>query len=139
MNTEEFRNQKCKARVKAHYKSRMTDIKTLYNAEEQQTEELGSLYDYGLCIDYVAKGTFKDQRKGYFRYQLSYGGPSEEFRYFLNSDKLEFWLLDWFDGAKVTITNEQNKEIIKDIIQMKFENLAETAQEQDLEALEESY
>jgi hypothetical protein len=117
----------------------MRDIKTLFNSEEQETEELGSLGDYGLSIDYVTKGTFTDQRKGYFRYQLSWGGPSEEFRYYVQTDKLEFWLLDWFDGAKVTITSKVNKEIIKEILGWKFENLAETAAEQEQEALEESY
>lgn len=139
MNSEEFRNQKCAQRVRAHYKSRMRDIKTLYNAEEQQTEELGSLNEYGLSIDYVAKGTFKDQRVGYFRYQLSYGGPSEEYRYYPTSDKLEFWLLDWFDGAKVTITSKTNKEIITDILSWKYDNLEESAHELEIEAIEEGY
>jgi hypothetical protein len=136
MSTQEL---KCKDRVNKAYHSRMRDIKTLFYAEEQQTEELGELSDYGLSIDYVSKGTFTDQRKGYFRYQLSWGGPSEEFRYYVQTDKLEFWFLDWFDGAKVTITSKGNKQIIKDILEMKFENLAQTAIEQEQEAAEEEY
>jgi hypothetical protein len=134
-----FRNLKCKDRVSKSYHSRMNDIKTLFNSEDQETEELGSLGDYGLSIDYVTKGTFSDQRKGYFRYQLSWGGPSEEFRYYVQNDKLEFWLLDWFDGAKVTITSETNKEIIKEILGWKFEDLKETAAKEEQEALEENY
>jgi hypothetical protein len=138
MDSVEYRNQKCKLRVKDSYRSRMNDIKTLWKAEDNETEELGSLNDYGLSIDYVTKGTFSDQRKGYFRYQLSWGGPSEEFRYYADSDKLEFWLLDWGDGAKVTITSLENKEIIKEIISWAFDKSLEIkAHELEIEALEE--
>jgi len=59
----------------------------------------------GLCFDRVEAGTFKDQRAGYWRWQLSWGGPSQEFRLFDNGD-LEFWHLDWFDGACVQVKDE---------------------------------
>jgi len=66
-------------------------------------------FDYvnqsGLCFDRVEAGTFEDQRAGYWRWQLSWGGPSEEFRLFDNGD-LEYWYLDWFDGACVKVTDE---------------------------------
>lgn len=92
----------------------MQDIRKLYNAPDQETEELGSLNDYGLCIDFVGAGTFKDQREPYYRYQLSWGGPQEEFRIFLNGE-IEFWYLDWFDGASTPVTG-RDAEIIKDIV-----------------------
>lgn len=63
--------------------------------------------EYGLCFDYVAPGTFTDQEQGYFRYQISWGGPSEEIRFFVNPDfsvyHVEFWFLDWWDGASLTL------------------------------------
>ena len=105
---------KCKDKVKDHFISRMAAIRTLYNAEEQQTEELGSLNEYGLSIDKVEAGAFKGQREDYIRYQLSWGGPSEEFRIFKNGE-VEFWFLDWFDGASVEVTGE-DADIIKDIV-----------------------
>lgn len=37
--------------------------------------------EYALCFDYVASGTFSDQEEAYFRYQISWGGPSEELRF----------------------------------------------------------
>ena len=92
----------------------MSDIRTLYEAENQKTEELGSLNEYGLSIDKVEAGTFKNQREDYLRYQLSYGGPSEEFRIYKNGD-VEFWYLDWFDGAKVDVAGN-DAFIIKDIV-----------------------
>ena len=67
-------------------------------------------YEYGLSFDYVAPGTFTDQNQGYFRYQISWGGPSEEFRFFVNPDfscyRIEFWYLDWHDGASVTLADD---------------------------------
>jgi hypothetical protein len=105
----------CENKVFEAFKSRIQDIKTLYHAEDQETEELGNLYEYGLCIDKVEAGTFEGQRDDYIRYQLSYGGPSEEFRLYKNGD-LEFWLLDWFDGAKTDVKGE-NADIIKSIIE----------------------
>jgi len=63
--------------------------------------------NYGLSWDYVEKGTFDDQERGFFRYQLSWGGPSSEFRIYADYDKsidfIEFWYMDWFDGASVEV------------------------------------
>ncbi|GEM_PF-1773146 len=106
----------CSRRVRRAFESRMRDIRTLWNAPEQATLELGSLDEYGLCIDFVKAGTFRDQRAPYWRYQLSWGGPSEEFRVYLNGD-VEFWLLDWFDGASVEVTGG-DAAIIREIVGM---------------------
>jgi len=123
-------NKPCKDRVKEAFKSRMKDLRTLHTAEEQQTEELGNLNEYGLSIDFVEAGTFKDQKASYIRYQLSWDEgmlpraqaffwhclslPSEEFRIYQNG-VVEFWLLDWFDGASAEVEGE-DAAIIKDIV-----------------------
>jgi hypothetical protein len=112
------RNKHCAERVNEAFETRMKDIRTLWGEEEHETEELGSLYEYGLSIDFVEAGTFKGQREPYYRYQISYGGPSEEFRVYLNGD-VEFWLLDWFDGASVEVTGN-DAEIIKELVRMAF-------------------
>ncbi len=92
----------------------MKDIRTLYNAENQETPELCRLSEYGLFIDQVPAHTFDNQEQGYRRYQISWGGPSEEFRWYTYG-KMEFWFLDWFDGACVEVTGH-DKKIIEDII-----------------------
>ena len=65
--------------------------------------ELGILNEYGLCFDYVEPETFNDQPEGYYRYQISWGGPSDEFRFWVDDNnklyKIEYAFLDWFDGA----------------------------------------
>ena len=72
--------------------------------------------EYGLSFDYIPSGTFEDQTVGYFRYQLSYGGPSEEFRFFVDPEhnliKAEFWLLGWFTGSCLDCTKQQTVESI---------------------------
>lgn len=77
--------------------------------------ERGDFHDYGLAFDYVAPGTFGDQREGYFRFQISWGGPSKEIRLFAQYNggeydyslyRAEFWYLDWFDGAKRDVTHD---------------------------------
>jgi hypothetical protein len=104
----------CSRRVPASFRRVMADLMALWNAPGQETYELGRLEDYGLSIDFVEAGTFKGQRAPYWRYQISWGGPAEEFRVYLNGD-VEFWLLDWFDGASVEVTG-RDAEIIREIV-----------------------
>jgi hypothetical protein len=77
-----------------------------------QEPDDASLGEYGLAFGYVEPGTFTDQREGYFRYQIAWGGPSEEIRFFVNPDlhschRIEFWYLDWFDGAPLDVTGDE--------------------------------
>ncbi len=92
---------KCEARVDLNLRQRLEDIGPLLRGEE--VEGLGTFEEYGLSLDYVAPETFNQQAEGYFRYQISWGGPSDEFRFFVNPDllchRIEYWFLDWFDGA----------------------------------------
>jgi hypothetical protein len=126
----------CKERVKNEYRNECKNLKTLFavmdgeatkkqkqefesyfgyeishlNEDQQREDATTALCNYGLSIDYVSPNTFKGQRAGYLRWQISWGGPSDEFRfYFVPGEnkpyKIEYWFMDWFDGAKVTCTN----------------------------------
>lgn len=101
---------KCVDKVGKAYESRMDDLRKLCN----DTDDIEGFYAYGLGIDKVEAGTFEGQREDYIRYQLSWGGPSEEFRIYRYGN-IEFWYLDWFDGASVDVTGEDAK-IIHDIV-----------------------
>lgn len=104
----------CKDRVRPHWESRAEAFRAMLEAErrgnEEGPEEYGPLNEYGLSFDYVTKGTFNDQKRGYFRYQLSWGGPADEIRFYLDETltpaKVEYWFLDWWDGACIDITGE---------------------------------
>jgi len=93
--------------VDASLESRLTSLRAVWDAyqrgDEDGDEDHGTFDEYALAFDYVEAGTFGDQREGFFRYQISTGGPGEEFRFFADAGRsvhrVEFWRLDWFDGA----------------------------------------
>ena len=122
-------NKTCKDLVKQALAGRIKDLETLFDlwqsGDEEGDSKLGTFNEYGLAFDYVAPGIFKDQKRGYFRYQISYGGPSEEFRFYtdenLSPTRIEFWYLDWFDGAKVILKNKAYA-----LMQEIFEDFKET-------------
>ena len=108
------RQKTCAERWTEQKDSTFDDLRKLwvsYCRGEESCEDLGNLYEYGLSFDYVHPGTFgEEQEDGYFRYQLSWGGPSDEIRYYANPDdcedgadyvhpwKVQYVFLDWFDG-----------------------------------------
>ena len=89
------------------------------NFDDMRDTMYERFYEYGLSFDYVEPGTFTDQDEGYLRYQISWGGPSEEIRFYVSPfgnqwgmtafalHRAEFWYLDWFDGASVDVTRNE--------------------------------
>lgn len=112
----------CKERVREHYRDRIADIRKLWNLYREDPEayddDLGRFNEYGLSFDYVAPGTFTDQRRGYWQWVLSTGGPGDEFRFFCDEHfrptKIEYWFLDWFDGAHISVTGK-GRELLDEI------------------------
>jgi len=107
---------KCVDKVQASFESTIDDLKQLWEAYckgDEEVEDLGTFWEYGLWFDYVTAGTFTDQEQGWFRYQLSTGGPGTEFRFYTDADvslyKIEYWYLDWFDGAHVLVDGDEYK------------------------------
>ena len=129
----ETQQRSCADKVQENFNDREKDFvqaKEFYNKYEDATEGekialevfnedahldgYEDFYDYinnyGLAFDYVEKGTFTDQERGYFRYQLSWGGPSDEFRIYVDYDKqithIDYWFLDWGDGASIRVDKD---------------------------------
>ena len=106
--------KKCKNLVKQEYQRRKEDIGNIYHNDE---DPMYKLSEYSLSWDYVSPNTFNDQPDGYYRWQLSWGGPSDEFRIFTDSDKniqsVEYWYLDWFDGAFIQLDNIKDYEVFE--------------------------
>jgi len=125
----------CKDRINQELKDRISDLKKLWSlyqiGDENGDPELGQFNEYGLCFDYIAPGTFNNQRNGYFRYQLSYGGPSDEFRFFVDNAgklyKIEYWFLDWYDGSCKKLTGS-NYELMEEIYNF-FDEIGSTEAE----------
>ena len=87
-------NKTCKQRVDEEWKDRQKDL------QDPEFDHLG--------FDYVPPHTWDDQPEGYWRWQFSWGGPGDELRGYVNENKelhrLEYWFLDWFDGASVQVS-----------------------------------
>jgi len=66
---------------------------------------IGSFGDYGLSFDYV------DQ--DYFRYQLSWGGPSDEIRFYKNG-AIEYVYMDWFCGIGFNVNTDSTFKSLRD-------------------------
>lgn len=87
------------------------DIQTFMNAEDlEDAGELGSFYDYGLSIDYILP---EGKDGGFLRYQLSWGGPSSEIRFY-EGDFIEYVFLDWGVGVGFDVTNEDWAQWLKE-------------------------
>ncbi len=76
--------------------------------EDGNLMDLGPLNEYGLSLDWVASDDRK--REPFVRWQLSWGGPSDEFRFYLTAGphgatchRVEYKFMDWFDGAGRTL------------------------------------
>jgi len=108
------KNKKCANLVKGQYQSRLNDFKNAYKNNDLDFPKW--LSEYGLSWDYVVANTFDNQTEGYYRWQLSWGGPSDEFRIYTDNDKniqsIEYWYQDWFDGASIDVNDEEVKNII---------------------------
>ena len=126
------REKTCAERVQAQYESTMKTVRNLADwygegNEGSHPEEGTTLFEYGLSADYVAPDTFDDQPEGFFRWQLSWGGPSDEFRFYVGSqgrfgpcvDGVEYRFHAWFDGAGVDLDGEDLARL-KDVFQMLF-------------------
>ncbi len=86
--------------------------------------DLPPFNEYGLGFDYVELGTFDDQNEDYFRFQLSYGGPSEEIRFY-EDGTIVFVYLNWFAGVGFNVSGEDwatwLEDMFKSIDMLNFE------------------
>ena len=107
----------CADRVADHWNNRRGELLQFRDAgpETDFTNPEGyPLSEYALCLDYVDQ---VGKNPGYWRYQISSGGPQEEIRYYATKDMpsdgylgdmtpVELWLLDWFDGASTELVGD---------------------------------
>ena len=92
------REPTCADRVAQEWKERQEDL-----------ERYGTDFE-ALSFDYVPPNTFENQKEGYWRWQFSWGGPSDELRGYVNEHaelhRLEYWYLDWGDGASIQVDQD---------------------------------
>jgi hypothetical protein len=100
---------KCADKVQASWENKVHHLTQMRNSPDMVDEEGTEFNWYGLCFDLVEAWTWEDQPNPYYRYQISVGGPQEEIRYHQTRHDgtiVEYWYLDWFDGACITLTGD---------------------------------
>ena len=98
---------KCKDRIATEWASEKKRLHAMTDTE---------IREYPLSFSYVEANYFANDRgehthEGYHRYQMSYGGPQDEIRFYVVSDaefshKVTYAFLDWYDSAEIDITDE---------------------------------
>lgn len=101
--------------------------------DEDSFDLISWINSNSLCFDYVEPGTWSEEidykegvgkrSLGYWRYQIAWGGPQYEIRWYMEDrdgepDKTLFWFLDWYDGA--------SREPTSNVIDRLWEYLRET-------------
>lgn len=132
MKQENEKQPTCEDRIDGELESTVETLQRLWDLWKEDSEayddELGRWDEYGLSFDYVPMGTFSDQEHSFFRYQLSWGGPGDEFRFFLDWDgrinTVEYWFLDWGEGASRKLSGE-TLELLVEIWDNEFQWQAE--------------
>ena len=101
-------NIKRKAKNKTIPENFFKIVKSLdLRSYESMTEFLNS---YSLCFDFIDGAQAEQENTmNHWRWQISWGGPSDEFRIFWNLEigifKIEYCFFDWYDGAKITLND----------------------------------
>ena len=67
------------------------------------------LNEYPLCFDYLPE-------EGFFRYQIAWGGPQYEVRFYTNG-LIEFAYLDWFTGVGFDVTDDIVFQRLKEVLE----------------------
>jgi hypothetical protein len=85
------------------------DFNRFMNAD-YDSEDYEEFYSYALCYDF-SEAT--EDTAPYFRYQIAWGGPSYEVRFF-ESGHIQFVYLDWFCGIGFDVTETTEFQWLKE-------------------------
>jgi hypothetical protein len=123
------KDKTCAERIAQSYTNRIEDLNEILtcSGDFAHCEDLmEGLSEYGLGFDYVEHDE-EEEKEDFWRFQISWGGPSEEFRIYTDFkngpiQKIEYWFLDWFDGTSKDVTNNKiNKDwSLKDFFETNF-------------------
>ena len=81
--------------------------------DPEDNEDYGSFYEYGLALDVVEDEDTQDI--DYIRYQMSWGGPSDEVR-FHTDGLIEYVYMDWSCGVGFDISRQDWAIWLKDML-----------------------
>ena len=107
-------NTKCEDKIEQHLRDRIEDIKVaLAGHFEEGIEDL---------IDWLHSVSLSYEEDTHYRawnWALSWGGPSDGFRFF-EDGAIEYYFMDWFDGATRELRGEQ-LEVLRELYSRCFD------------------
>lgn len=95
--------KRCKDLIDEAWARRRLDISRLLNGECEEDE---SIFDLGLSFAWIPPTGETYEEGGYFQLLLSWGGPSDEIRFF-DYNRIVYVYMDWFDGAEIDISKDE--------------------------------
>ena len=97
----------CAELISARYTDRLKQFDDAW--EDSKINWNDYLAENTLAFDFVEPNTFNNQPIGYYRLQFSWGGPSDEVRWYSRKPytyfKITYSYMDWFDGAEIEIND----------------------------------
>jgi hypothetical protein len=128
-------NPSCEARIGAALESRLADLWAFaegpYDEDDNPTgydaEEVGEPFEYGLSIDFVEPDTFGTEgHDGYIRYQLSWGGPADEFRIDAHG-RVTYIFQDWWDHAERRVYGADAERVLDHLMLNEYPSITQSA------------
>ena len=90
----------CEERIDEYLASASGEIKDMYKADVENGGVWGFDPQHALHVDVVVN---EDGEPQYGQYLMSWGGPSDEFRFYYDG-RIEYVFMDWYDGATRDVT-----------------------------------
>lgn len=104
----------CDELLESNFIAHIETLGRYYNDQdfyENGDEDNCPFSEYALCLDKVEAGTFHNQDDPYYRYQLAYGGYTEEIRIYRNHTAL-YHILNWDCSANTQLSETQAEMLI---------------------------
>lgn len=83
------------------------------NASNTDDSVFEEMHDFGLSWDWV----FSEKKAPYLRFLMSWGGPSDEFRFYFGPGwvcrDVEYAFLDWFDGHVADVEGDDLEAVLR--------------------------
>ena len=110
----------CAERIRDEYVDRIETIESIFdciddghnNSDDDAIDAAYNKLDHMALdpqtpLEYIPSDTYDAQDEGFIRWHLSWGGPEDQFRFFIDEHggitDIEYHFMDWFDGAVINV------------------------------------
>lgn len=115
-----MRQATCAERIRDEYVDRIETIESIFdriddghnNSDDDAIDAAYNELDHMALdpqtpLEYIPSDTYDAQDEGFLLWHLSWGGPEDQFRFFIDEHggitDIEYHFMDWFDGAVIKV------------------------------------